>query len=63
MFTKNPVNTDIVEKYLGFPLLVKALSGVGAKVFSFGKTYKFLGDHGTDPTKPIPIQTLSSRSS
>lgn len=34
MFAKNPVNICLVEKYLGFPLIVKALSGsMGKGIF------------------------------
>ncbi len=34
MFAKNPVNISLVEKYLGFPLIVKALSGsMGKGIF------------------------------
>lgn len=41
MFAKNPVNICLVEKYLGFPLIVKALSG------SMGKGI-FLSDNHTN---------------
>ncbi|AKB74207.1 Coenzyme gamma-F420-2:alpha-L-glutamate ligase [Methanosarcina lacustris Z-7289] len=61
MFAKNPVNIDLVEKYLGFPLIVKALSGSMGKGIFLSETHDNFRDimeliHVTNPNANIILQ-------
>ncbi|WP_424353680.1 ATP-grasp domain-containing protein [Methanosarcina mazei] len=61
MFAKNPVNISLVEKYLGFPLIVKALSGSMGKGIFLSENHDNFRDlmeliHITNPSANIILQ-------
>ena len=61
MFAKNPVNINLVEKYLGFPLIVKALSGSMGKGIFLSENHTNFRDlmeliHITNPNANIILQ-------
>ena len=61
MFAKNPVNICLVEKYLGFPLIVKALSGSMGKGIFLSENHTNFRDlmeliHVSNPNANIILQ-------
>lgn len=67
MLAKNPVNINLVEKYLGFPLIVKALSGSMGKGIFLSENHDNFRDlmeliHITNPNANIILQEFITSS-
>ncbi len=61
MLAKYPVNVDLVEKYLGFPLVIKTISGSRGKGVYLSENKASFNDlmpliHSTDPKLNIILQ-------